>query len=318
MGLIIGREKEGVTWDGERIVDSFPATFRNDFVHVRYYTWKAMANDHAWTYWAVTKTLEITLPDLVTLTANRVGTNAWAVDGFLDAHITLPIPAGGVDGHCGNANGDLADDTQSFFTLEMVRGTWRVDPSDSIFSRQLALASEEVEIVKHMTFASEESNASAAECVHGTMQDGLSLCRGALPNGTSEHWIEACALDVCAVGGSMVNHTLSVSVQVDSIVEQERLRAEGKCHTCNPGDACFADVKWALEVGIPTGYYDTKGWSPVLDSMSCFEDVQSTLRFWQHDPSLSTDIGSMSSPNIPVACHPALEPYQMDNLTNCR
>merc|ERR1712051_709502 len=116
----------------------------------------------------------------------------------------------------------------------------------------------------------------------------------------------------------MANRTLMLSVQADHIVEQERRKAAGLCHTCSPGDACFQDVKWALEVGIPTGFYDAKGWSPTLDSMSCFEEVQTTLQTWQRDPSLSIDSEGMSDPTMPVACHSALERYQMHGLTYCR
>merc|ERR1712087_636278 len=86
--------------------------------------------------------MEITLPQLVVLSVNVADSGPQKHEPgkgdilALDAFITLPIPAGGVDGHCGNANGDISDESKELFKQEMKRGTWKVQPSDSLFLRR--------------------------------------------------------------------------------------------------------------------------------------------------------------------------------------
>merc|ERR1712127_199553 len=129
-------------------------------------------------------------------------------------------------------------------------------------------------------------------CVNGTRDEAEELCNQSLSN-ASQVWVDACADDVCAGGEDMALHTTFLVSQarevLEEIVEREASRAhsidpETPCHTCAPGDQCFNDVQWALEVGIPTGYYQRRGWSPMLDASSCFEEVQATLWSWQQDP----------------------------------
>lgn len=322
--LIIDEDGK-VTWDGKRVVDTFPTTFSNDVVQLKYFqnhNFQAIKKEQKrWFPKVSLRTMQITLPELVVVTLNVCdsGPRRWGNPvQFLDAFITMPIPTSGVDGHCGNANGDLTDDSAAFFNRHIRRGTWRVRPQDSIFDHNLLLTADKGETLRYPSFLSVEEDAVDGECEVESMGEALSLCRKAFPAEAGEDWLESCAVDVCAAGESMANRTLMLALQTDQILEQENQMATGSCHTCAPGDPCFRDVKWALEVGIPNGYYDDKGWAPTLDASSCFEEVQATLRAWQHDPSFAPHIGGMADQSIGVPCHSAPKRHQMHRLPYCR
>lgn len=303
-----------VVWDGAEVVSTFPATFHNELVRLRYFTnhvfqaitntprkqWRRTGRDYQ------LKTMRIDLPQNVMLTVN-VG-ELFTKTSFLDAFFTLPPPVG-CDGHCGKADGNVSDDNTMYFRQRLSH--WRVSPEDSLFGHQLSLASEVA-----MVLVRDED--SEMECVNGTRNEAWSLCRGVLPDASSADWVDACADDVCAGGPDMADRTLAVAAQAEESLAEEDNMATGSCRTCSPGDECFEDVAWAMEIGIPAGYYSDEIWVPELDSESCFEEVQRSLRIWQQDSALVAWMTTSSDPNIPAPCHSAATAHQKHGLMHCR
>lgn len=248
---------------------------------------------------------------------------------FLDVFITMPIPVGGTDGYCGDADGDLEDETVRRFWQRV--GELRVAQEESLFDRELThmvLLSEDTSQASRTW--NESSNVSSweellgsLECESGTPEDASSLCVAHLSNETSEDWLEACAIDVCVGGAEQLNHTAMLVSQSQDIVEEELQRVEQSveepvvvCHTCTIGENCFKDVKWAMEVGIPSGFYKEQGWMPEVDESSCFEEVQAALKAWQSLPNF--DVGGMQDKAFPAPCEGAEEQELRHGLVFCR
>lgn len=202
------------------------------------------------------------------------------------------------------------DDNTEYFMQHISQ--WQVSLEDSLIDRQLLLSSEAAQLV-----ARDEE--SASECLNGTFDDARSLCRSALPDESSADWVEACAEDVCVEGPDMANHTQALAAQVEETLVEEENRAAGSCHTCSPGESCFDDVAWAMEIGIAGGFYTDEILAPGIDEQSCFEEVQSALRAWQHDETLDQRVTGMANPSIPTPCHDvAGTNYQKHGLVYCR
>lgn len=363
--LIISADDETVNWDGAIVLNSFPASFSNELVNLQYANHQhrqSMRDTHRPEDGAgrrrrrsivVLKTMQVDLPQQVSLVVSFGGAHRGRLR-FLDAFITLPIPVGGVDGHCGNANGDVSDDTKDYFNEHL--STWRVPAQDSLFTQQL-LALESTEI---STAASGDESEVDSGCEVGTSQEAMTLCLDVMPNDTSTDWLDACAVDVCAGGESMANRTLALAMQAEQTLELESQRATGSCHTCTPDEPCFEDVKWAMEIGIATGYYEDQDLNLTLDNSSCFENVQDALHALSNDPdragnsSMSSVAACSANPgcsglvgdccpapdgmmlacctqqpvvatrrhisegSVPVACPSLLGRHEMHNLTYCR
>merc|ERR1712045_572523 len=109
-------------------------------------------------------------------------------------------------------------------------------------------------------------------------------CRSHLPDASAED-LEACVETIC----------------------------EGEvpaCHTCTP-ESCFAEVAWAMQVGIPAGLYSHGRWNLPVDEYSCFEEVQRALR--------ALPPGSGLKSIIPIPCSfGERENYRKNGLTYCR
>jgi len=310
--LVINRDGT-VTWDGARVVSSFPARFQNDLVRLRYSKnrdfekasrtrtqWRGK-----WTGFNM-RTLRINLPDRVLLTVNVASAGSLR---FLDAFITLAPPVG-CDGHCGKGDGNLIDDTTNHFMRRISQ--WQVAQRDLLIDRKLLLSSEASQVV-----ARDDENET--ECFNGTFDDAVLMCRSAMPHESSTDWLSACAEDVCGGGSVMADHTRVFSAQAEEALVEEYNMATGACHTCIPGDLCFDDVAWAMEVGVPSRYYTDERWSPEVDEQSCFEEVQRALRAWQRDETLRHWVGGLADPNVPAPCHDSANAtYRKDGLTYCR
>jgi len=230
---------------------------------------------------------------------------------FLDAFFTLAPPAG-VDGHCGNADVDvdISDDTTQYLVKRISH--FRVSREESLLGDWSSLASEEAET----RVAGDEVQ---SECANGNRAEAHSLCQSTLPENASVAWVDACADDVCADGLDMANHTLALAAQTEELLVEEDNSATGSCHTCGVGDACFDDAAWAMEVGIPAGFYTNERSVPVIDEQSCFEEVQSALRSWQQSGAFQHLTAGMMDPNIPAPCHDSAgTTYQKYGLTYCR
>jgi len=301
------------TWDGRDIVTSFPASFKNEFVQLRYYknhVWQSITNTPQ-KQWRRTgsgynlQTMQLELPQHLTLTVNV--NNIGRFIKFLDIFITMPIPASGTNGHCGKADGDMRDDTTRNFLRTI--NSYRVDSGDSLFGDQVAL----IDTLDESSPASTENESlTVEECLNGTMAEVTSICSSALPENSSPDWVSACADDVCAGGEAMIDHALTLAAQTELKVEEEVARiAEGDCHTCTVDEACFDRVSWAMEIGVPSEHY--LGRVPALDASSCFEEVQAALREWQQDPEF---VDGMQE--IPVPCAGQPERFEMHDLSFCR
>lgn len=287
--LLVSADGTTVAWDDEPVLMSAPFSFINDFVHLHYSSYQVVPGRPD----AVLLTMQIDLPQHVSLTVN-VGHTAslgWRLEvGYLDAYITLPIPAGGVDGHCGNGNGDLSDDNNWWFAEHM--SSWRVMPEDSLFENHLLLAAEKAEISAGLP---REVTGVDAGCAVGAEEDAMLLCLDVFPHGSSSDWLDACAIDVCAGGESMANRTLLLAMQSEQILLLESQRATGSCHTCTPADSCFQDVKWAIEIGIASGYFANQDLGLTPENSSCFEHVQDALRASSHLAVASHRTGNRST-----------------------
>merc|ERR1711933_83368 len=160
------------------------------------------------------------------------------------------------------------------------------------------------------------------ECTSGSPQEALDNCTLRLSNGTSEDWLEACAIYVCIGGEPLLERTASIAAQSQQIVEKERQRAEASeqepvalCRTCVQGENCFEDVKWAMEVGISNGKYNP-AWAPAINESSCFEEVQAALKAYQSLPDFVVD--GMREPKFPEPCGAADERHVQNGLAYCR
>jgi len=142
-------------------------------------------------------------------------------------------------------------------------------------------------------------------------------CLDAIPEGISPMWVDVCAQDVCVGGEAMVNHTAMVAAQMGELVgEVGEVNAGSTCHTCKPGEACFNDVKWAMEYGAGSIAYEHNGLGKLITRTSCFEEVQAGLRAWQLNPAVR-DAG-MNDMGIPTPCDALPENYEMNGLSHCR
>jgi len=98
--------------------------------------------------------------------------------------------------------------------------------------------------------------------------------------------------------------------------EEDHDQGETACHTCAPGDACFDDVMWAMEVGIPSHQYVQGGWMPAVNEASCFEEVQEALKAWQSQPGFPS--GFSHRGHFPAPCKTSAERHNAYGLVFCR
>jgi len=301
-----------VTWDGAVVVDTFPSAFSNEFVELRYFSNQVFQKVRR--VRAAFRTMQIELPEQVSLTVNVA---SYRHIRFLDVFVTMPKPAGGVDGHCGKADGDLSDDTQSIFLQRIRERFAHVPPQESFFGHHLLLAANTAERLgeRELNILNEDD----ADCQVGTQEVARSLCNASMPEGSAA-WLDSCAEDVCAGGEELVNHTSMLRAQVERTLGELARAASTStletCHTCTPGEACFQDVEWALNHGVYSGTYQALKLSPMIDASSCFEEVQQALSIWLQHPDFFS--GGMRDKSIPLPCGPEQERHQKHGLWYCR
>lgn len=275
--------------------------------------------------------MKIELPSRVTLTVNLGSVGNSIFQHFLDVFVTMPIPAGGTDGYCGDADGDIGDETEERVYQRTEAGEFRVTPDVSLFDRELShkvlLQDGSAErIVQKSGLAGRETLAppgDSMECESVSFPEAELLCAAVLPEGSGDDWIAACAVDVCAGGEDMLDHSAMLATQAEEIVEEELVQAQAsmrepavECHTCAPGDMCFNDVRWAMTVGIPSGHYTQLGYTPAVSESSCFEEVQAALRAWQSLPDFVA--GSMNEKHMPAPCSGSPELHMVHGMAFCR
>jgi len=319
-----------VTWDGARVADSTTRSFDNDLMSLHLFEKPILGG--GMNIEMRVASMKIELPSRVSLTVNLGSSGSGVFKHFLDVFITMPIPASGTDGYCGDADGDVEDENRTRVYERAEAGDFRVAPDSSLFDRELshqALLQEEsagrVAKRRSATLQKEETLPWVSlECQSGSYQEALFLCSSGLPEGTSDDWLDACAIDVCVGGEQMLEHTAMLATQSQEIVEAELVWTEASmqepaaaaCHTCALGDACFNDVSWAMRIGIPSGHYAQLGYTPAVSESSCFEEVQGALRAWQSLPDFV--FGSMSDQSLPAACQASSERHSMQGLVFCR
>lgn len=313
-----------VTWDAAHVADSTSGSFENDFMSLKLFERHEFRRGRRW------RSMKIELPSRLTLTINLGSSGSGVFKHFLDIFITMPIPESGTDGYCGDADGDVGDETKARVYERANSGELRVAPQESLFDREL---SHQVLLEENTSSGTAKRHAvqgmdaleplATMDCAVGSFPEALMLCSSELPEGTPDDWLDACAVDVCAGGEDMLSHSAMIANQSQEIVEDELVRASAsvrepvtECHTCAPGDPCFNDVKWAMDIGIPTGYYAQRGWTPAVSEASCFEEVQGALKAWQSLPDF--DIGSMAEHNFPAPCEASAERRTAHGLVFCR
>ena len=93
------------SWNGQAIIPSFPSDLSNDLVQIHYNSTGATMQDGR--EGKALHVVHITMPNGVQVEVNR-----WNEPGegsYINVRITMPSQPG-QDGHCGNFNGNPADD----------------------------------------------------------------------------------------------------------------------------------------------------------------------------------------------------------------
>merc|ERR1719223_347436 len=131
--------------------------------------------DEAASVWT-TRAVHLSLPKGVHMTIFRWG-------NYLDMKITMPELDGGVDGSCGNFNGNPADDTPAEIFKRIGA---RVTDGQLMFSS---------DAVVHVS--DEEETMLETQCPSNTLQSARSQCTKELPAGATDGQHTACQFDVC-------------------------------------------------------------------------------------------------------------------------
>jgi len=315
--------KMWLTWDGESVAD-WDTGFDN-LVTLRVFQERIYQNHRR------PMSLEVDLPDRVSLTVNFGAIGNGVFEHFIDVFIMMPKPEGGVDGYCGDADGDLSDETKQHVWRRTRAGELRVPQGQYLFDRELshnALLLEEPSDTdirpNSVEDEEDEDDEEEVECLAGSYEEVFSQCSVQLPNSTAWGFVAACALDVCVGGEELINHTAALAEQSVEVVENEEMLANNPsvdepvvvCHTCVPGDYCFMDVKWAMEIGIPQKVYEGMGWTPAVNESSCFEEVQEALRLWQFIDNFTT--GGMLDMAFPAPCGSEVCPCNSSGMQETR
>merc|ERR1719223_1689093 len=131
--------------------------------------------DEAASVWT-TRAVHLSLPKGVHMTIFRWG-------NYLDMKITMPQLDGGVDGSCGNFNGNPADDTPAEVFKRIGA---RVTDGQLMFSS---------DAVVHVS--DEEETMLETQCPSNTLQSASTQCAKELPASATEGQHTACQFDIC-------------------------------------------------------------------------------------------------------------------------
>jgi len=313
-----------VAWDGKLVAKDASASFENELVSLRGFTAEKVFRNRR-RMWGI----EMELSDRVSVTVTFGG--PWRGMSFLDVFVTMPSPPGGTDGYCGDADGDVSDETKQRF---WAREDLRVPSEESLFghaaSPGLLLAAESGERSLARDVDDEDDNnddvldEADPDWASGTPQTALDKCAEEMPD-AAQDWQLACIVDVCSLGEEMLDHIVAVTQTAQATVARAQAQAAAAnqddeapavCHTCEKPEHCFNDVWWAMKVGIKEGEYDDKDWTPKITEESCFEEVQSALYHWQSLDDF--ELGGMKDRALPKPCESSSQPYEKDGLTYCR
>jgi len=234
-------DKVHITWDGERVLTSFPSEFSiDDIISARYiendFYQEIMRKLHRSRHWrsgTKLRSLEVTLPSDVKLTIN-LGIHRSA---FIDIFVTMRKQPDGQGGHCGGAAGDDVVD-------------WKgaaVAPGETLLSPIAGLLQHAV--VAHETISkafngSAHVNATPDECLAGRQEEHRALCESVLNqtgNAIPLLFLDACAMDVCVGGPEMLYHVAGVAMQAYHKVVARAAGAANCDFAADPGQPYMWD-----------------------------------------------------------------------------
>jgi len=183
-----------VLYDGTPIVEDFPSEFVQSFMRVQYKEGEKHIDDVLQGY--PVKLLRAFLPRAVDLRVNR-----WSK--HIDAIIRMPQQVDGQDGHCGNFNLDVSDDSKE---LILERIGLPVTASESFFTA--------LPHVRNTKATAKEL--SLADCHPFWQQEGRNACKvnfAAAKLEATEQLLQPCIFDFCFAGADFV--------ATDAIVKHE-------------------------------------------------------------------------------------------------
>jgi len=191
--LVIDRMGDGtgrVSWDGQRV--SVRSEFANGLVRVR------MRYDQAGRFYKVSAQL----PEGVTLELER---GSWNGGAEVNAHITMRKQPTGQDGHCGRADGNLADDTTRY--LDSHWGT-------EVSQRELLFDGAALGLLGTSVAPDGERGGAEACATSPPAEEAAEACALAL-NGTAAALADAlrpgCLFDACAGGPGAAQGTAAAA-----------------------------------------------------------------------------------------------------------
>eukprot|EP00440_Ansanella_granifera_P042361 gb/GFBE01045926.1/.p1 GENE.gb/GFBE01045926.1/~~gb/GFBE01045926.1/.p1 ORF type:complete len:541 (+),score=110.19 gb/GFBE01045926.1/:1-1623(+) len=206
--LIIEPMDDGgvVTWDGEPILTEMPSEFVQPFTRIRFMEGEKHIDDVLKGY--PVKLIQAYFTRNVVLTVNR-----WPK--HIDAIIQMPQQLGGQDGHCGNFDFNVSDDTKE---LILARVGAAVPAEESLFP-----PSSEAEIEALRISAHNHREMSLADCTPEVKKLARQHCRQAMVaeggSSKSHHLLRACMFDYCFAGKEFAAES--------AIVQHEMGEAEG-------------------------------------------------------------------------------------------
>merc|ERR1712151_1284134 len=98
---------------------------------------------------------------------------------FLDVFVIMPKPSGGVDGYCGDADGDLSDETKQNVWRRTRAGELRVPQGQYLFDRELShrvlLLEEPSDTdIRPNSVEDEDDDEEEVECLAGSYEEVFS------------------------------------------------------------------------------------------------------------------------------------------------
>lgn len=190
--LTIERMWEGagvVRWDGEEVTD--PASL--GFVRIK--------TDRDSRF----KSAEVNLPDDVSLRLTRF---SWGRGASVQCDLSMRRQAGGQDGHCGKADGDLSDDTKKYLNNQGAE----VSPGELLFDRR-ATGGALLEVDVH-----DDAAGRAERCALELPPEDEAACVAAFAGANvsaalAEPFMRGCVIDVCSAQDAQAAQAAVATVQ---------------------------------------------------------------------------------------------------------
>jgi hypothetical protein len=169
-------------WNGQSVATEFPSEFENDIVSIVYNSEGDALQEgrdgkelHA---------LHVTLPNSVRMQITKW--NEPAEGPYINFQITMP-PVEGMDGHCGNFNGDPDDDDKTYIK-ERVGGSYGDVPAE-----EMILDGGKTEI--------KEVSTDINNCPQDTLTKAKHICKQIAKSEGRFFPAHSCLIDYCFGGG---------------------------------------------------------------------------------------------------------------------